>query len=91
MKSSNTTKSKFKLFIDKNKVKLFNNHPHLYVYVHAIMLNRWKIMSGYYWAKNNPESEAVIAAQKTDRDSWGLFGNEFFKDIKFKDRGTGFD
>ena len=55
------------------------------------MLNRWKILSGYYWAKKNPESEAVIAAQKIDRDSWGLSGNQFFKHMKFKDRGAGFE
>ena len=91
LKTTNTTKSKFNSFIYRNKLKLFNNHPRLYVYVLAMMLNRWKILSGYYWAKKNPESEAVIAAQKIDRDSWGLSGNQFFKHMKFKDRGAGFE
>lgn len=88
---SNTTKSKFKLFIDRNKVKLFNNHPRFFVFVMAFMYNRWKIMSGYSWAKNNLISEAVLTAKKTDRDDWGFNGNRFFRDMKFKDRGTGYD
>jgi len=88
---SNTTKSKFKLFIDRNKLKLFNNHPRLLVFVIAFRNNHWKVMSGYSWAKNNLTSEAVLSAKKTDKEEWGFYGNKFFKDMKFKDRGTGYD
>jgi len=48
-------------------------------------------MSGYSWAKNNLTSEAVLTAKKTDKEEWGFYGNKFFKDMKFKDRGTGYD
>jgi len=88
---SNTTISKFKLFIYRNKLKLSHNHPRLFIFVIAFMYNHWKLLSGYSWAKNNLTSEAVLIAKKTDKEDWIFYGNKFFKDIKFKDSGTGFD
>ena len=88
---SNIVTSKLKLLIYRNKLKLFHNHPRLFIFKIAFQENHWKLMSGYSWAKNNTTSEAVMVAQKTDKEEWGFYGNHFFKDMKFKDRGTGFD
>lgn len=83
--------NKLKLFIYEKKLKILHNHPRIYIFAIAFKYNHWKILTGYTWAKKNPTSKAVLAAQKLDKEEYGLYGNHFFKDMKFKDRGTGFD
>jgi len=86
-----TILNKLKLFLYSKKLELLHNYPRIYILAIAFMYNHWKVMSGYSWAKNNLTSEAVLCAKKTDKDEWGFYGNKFFKDMKFKDRGTGYD
>jgi hypothetical protein len=67
--------------------------PFIYIMIKSFMYGHPHLISGYRWAKKNPENKAVKLAKTMSYDEWGYRGGEIITMIgkKFKRMdGTGF-